>query len=81
MSTNEPPEQPASSLTRLIGAFYILAGAAGMIVLLFAKRPEGFEVFNEPLVIILMTLVYLALIVIGLLMAVPKRDPKMSFIC
>ena len=81
MSANEPRQEPVSSLTRLIGLLYILAGAAGMIVLLFANRPQGFEVFNEPLVIILMTLVYLALIVIGLLMAVPKRDPKMTFIC
>ena len=75
---NDSADGPAS-LTRLIGAFYVLVGAAGLIVLLFAGRPEGFEVFNEPLALIAMALLFLLLVIVGLVMAVPKPDPKARF--
>ena len=77
---NEPQRVASPSLVRWIGTFYVLVGTAGLIVLLLFGRPEGFEVFSKPLTIIAMTLLFLALIVIGLFMAVLKRESKMTFL-
>lgn len=79
MSSNEHPKEAAASLSRLIGWLYVLVGSAGLLVLLFSHRPRGYEVFNEPLTIIAIAVLFLALIVIGLIMAVPKPDPKARF--
>lgn len=76
MSSTEPQRDDAASLTRLIGWLYVLVGAAGLIVLLFSGRPQGYEVFDEPLAIVALAVLFLALIVIGLVMGVPKPDPK-----
>lgn len=79
MSSNDPLRDGPASLTRLIGSLYVLVGAAGLFVLLFADRPRGFEIFNQPLTIIALAALFLALIIIGLVMAVQKPDPKARF--
>ena len=73
------PRETAASLTRRIGWLYVVVGGAGLIVLLFSARPRGYEVFNEPLNIIALAVLFLALAIIGLVMAVPKPDPKARF--
>ncbi len=80
MPRTEPYYDASSSLGRLIGTFYVLVGTVGLIVLLLFGRPKGFEAFSEPLTIIAMTVLFLALIVMGLFMAVPKRETKTTFL-
>ena len=68
------------ALSRFIGMFYILVGAAGMIVLSFSGRPAGYEIFSEALVVIAITILLLVLIAIGIFMAVSKPDPKTTLV-
>jgi len=79
MSLNKSGREAAAALTRQIGVLYVIVGASGLIVLLFSGRPEGYEAFNDPVAIIALAVLFVALIVIGLVMAVPKSDPKARF--
>ena len=80
MSELPSKQDDPAPIGRLIGAFYILVGAVGFLVLLFAGRPHGLEALSEPLVIVGMTVLFLILIVIGLFLAVPKRNPEARFL-
>lgn len=80
MSQRQSKDNAPGSLGRLIGVLYSVVGAVGLLVLLVARRPQGFEAFNQPLVIVGMAVLFLVLVIIGLIMAVPKPDPKSKFL-
>ncbi len=77
-TSNKPQDNGA--LSRLIGTFYVVVGAAGMFVMLFSSRPFAYEAFNEPFAIIAGVGLFLALITIGLVMSLSKRNPKTELV-